>query len=129
VTQASCWRYSQHVRVRKTAGGTLARRNLEDHALGLWFAAGIYIFGGNRGSIQVVEVFLLGHAFRSVEALAALAATIGAKRKEDQNPKFQKASALGAMHVIAAAHRAISIFRVCKQSQGAFHSAMDDSAT
>ena len=64
--------------------------------------------------VQFVEAFLLGHPLGAIETLAALAAAIRAKRQEEQDPKFQKPSALGAMHVIAAAQGTISIFGVCK---------------
>ena len=71
--------------------------------------------------VEFVEAFPPRHSFGAIETLAALAAAIGAIWKEEQDPKFQKAPALGAMHVVAAAKRTISIFGVWKQSKDAFH--------
>ncbi len=53
--------------------------------------------------VEFVETFPLGHFLGGIETLAALAAPVRAIRQEEQNPKFQKASTLGAMHVVATA--------------------------
>jgi hypothetical protein len=63
---------------------------------------------------EIVEVFPLRHSLRAVKTLAAFAASIGAIRQQEQHPKFQKAPAFGAMHVLAAAEGAISIFGIRK---------------
>ena len=67
------------------------------------------------------RVVLLGHMFGAVETLAALAASVGAVRKEKQNPKFEESAALGAMDVMAAALGTTSLSTVDKQAQRAFH--------
>lgn len=73
------------------------------------------------GLVEVVHFFSLGHALGAVEALAALAAAIGAVGEKEENPEFQEASALGAMHVFAAAERAIAFFGIDEQAQSASH--------
>jgi len=39
--------------------------------------------------IELVEDFLIWHVLRSIKTLPTLAATIGAIRREEQDPKFQ----------------------------------------
>jgi hypothetical protein len=64
--------------------------------------------------VEFAGVFPLRLFLGAIKTLAALAAAIGTKRQEEQNPKFQNAPALGAMHVVAAAQRTISVLGVGK---------------
>jgi hypothetical protein len=71
--------------------------------------------------VEFVETVPLGHILRAIEALAAFSAAIGAVRQEEQDPKFQNASALSAMHVFAPADRTIPFLGVNEQAILAFH--------
>jgi hypothetical protein len=71
--------------------------------------------------VKLVEAFPLGQFLGAIETLAALAAAIGTIGQKEEDPKFQKASALGAMHVVAAAQRTTSFLGVHKQAKCAFH--------
>jgi hypothetical protein len=53
--------------------------------------------------------------------LAAFAAPVRAIRQEEENPKFQEASALGAMHVVATTQRTSSVRSVQEQPKGTLH--------
>ena len=71
--------------------------------------------------LEFVEEILLGQILGAIKPLTALAATIRAIGQEEQDPKFKKASALGAMHVVAAAQRTLSFLGVHEHPKGAFH--------
>jgi hypothetical protein len=71
--------------------------------------------------VEFLEAFPLGHGSGAIKALAALTAPVGAIRQEEQDPKFQKATAPGAMYVLAATQRTSSVHGIQKQSKGAFH--------
>jgi hypothetical protein len=62
------------------------------------------------------EDIWLRHLFGAVETLAAFPAAVGAIRQAKKDPKFQKASALGAVDVLAAAQRTIPLLRVNEQT-------------
>lgn len=79
-----------------------------------------WILSGLR-FIELFDVLLFGQFLGAIETLAALAATIRAIGKEEQDPKFQKASALGAMHMIAATQRTIPFLGVDEQAKSALH--------
>jgi len=66
--------------------------------------------------VQVIEGFPLGHFLGTIEALAAFTTTVRSIRQEEEDPKFQKASALGAVDVLAATQRTIPLFGVHKQA-------------
>jgi hypothetical protein len=71
---------------------------------------------------KLLNLIPLGHFLRAIEALAALAAAVGAIREKQKDPKFQKASALGSMNVVAAAERAVSILGIHEHAEFASHS-------
>jgi hypothetical protein len=71
--------------------------------------------------VDFVERFPLGQVFGPVKTLAALAATVGAIGQEKKDPEFQKAPALGAMHMVASAQRTISFPGVDEETKFAFH--------
>ena len=71
--------------------------------------------------VEFVEAFPLGHVSGAVETLATFSAAVRAKRQEEKDPKFQEASALGAMHVFAAAQRTIPLLGIDEQTILAFH--------
>jgi hypothetical protein len=71
--------------------------------------------------VRFLEAFPLGHASGAIKALAALTAPVGAIRQEEKDPKFQKASAPGAMHMVAATHGTSSVHSIQKQAKNAFH--------
>jgi hypothetical protein len=71
--------------------------------------------------IDIIGAGFLGHIPGAVEALSALAAPVGAKGEEEQQPEFQNASTLGAMHVVAAAQRTLSFSGIHKQPKDTFH--------
>jgi hypothetical protein len=71
---------------------------------------------------KLVEFVPLGHLFRAVEALAAFSAAVWAVRKEQQDPEFQDASALGPMNVVASAKRAVSFLGIDEHAEFASHS-------
>jgi hypothetical protein len=71
--------------------------------------------------VEFLQVFPFGHASGAIKALAALATPIGTIRQDEKDPKFQKASALGAMHVVAATQGTSSVLCVHKQTKDAFH--------
>lgn len=71
--------------------------------------------------VEFVEAFSLGHTSGAIKSLPAFAATVRTIGQEEQDPKFQNTSALGAMDVFAAAQRAIPFFGVHKQTKFAFH--------
>jgi hypothetical protein len=71
--------------------------------------------------VRFLDSFFLRHAFGAIKALAALAAPVGTIRQEEKNPKFQKAPAPGAMHMVAATQRTSPVHGVQKQAKVAFH--------
>jgi hypothetical protein len=71
--------------------------------------------------IELVVLFASRHFLRPVETLAAFAAAIRPVRKKEQDPEFQEASALGAMHMIAATLRAAFFLGVYEQAKRSFH--------
>jgi hypothetical protein len=71
--------------------------------------------------VEFAGVFLFAQMPRAIEALATLATAVRAIGQEDQNPKFQKAPALGAMNVLTAAKRTNSFTGVGKQAKDTFH--------
>jgi hypothetical protein len=60
---------------------------------------------------DVAQIIAVCKFFGAVKTKAALSATIGTNRDEEQDPIFQNPSALGAMHVHASAPGA-GLFRV-----------------
>ena len=70
---------------------------------------------------EIVEAFLLGHFLGAIETLAALAAPIRTIGQKEEDPQFQKASALGAMHVVATTDRTISFLGVHEEPKDALH--------
>ena len=71
--------------------------------------------------VEFVEGVPFGHSLGAIETLAALTAPVWAIRQEEQDPKFQEASAFGAMHMVAATQRTIPFLSVYKQTKCAFH--------
>lgn len=72
-------------------------------------------------AFQIIQTFRFWQALRAIETLPAFAATIGPIRQEKHHPKFQQAPPFGAMHMVAATSRAISIFRINEETELAFH--------
>jgi hypothetical protein len=71
--------------------------------------------------VEFFHAFPLRHPFGSVKTVAALAAAVRTIRQYEQDPKFQKAPALGAMNVVAATLRTVSFFSVREHPKGASH--------
>jgi hypothetical protein len=71
--------------------------------------------------VESAVAFVFGQMPRAIETLAALATAVRAIGQEEQNPKFQKAPALGPMNVLAAAERTNSFTGVGKQAKNTFH--------
>jgi hypothetical protein len=72
--------------------------------------------------LKLLDFIPFGHVLRAIETLAAFAAAVGAIRKKQQDPKFQKASSFGTMDMVAATEGTISILGIYKDAEYAFHS-------
>jgi hypothetical protein len=66
--------------------------------------------------IELVVFFAAAQLLRPIETLAAFPAPIRPVRKKEQDPEFQDASALGAMHVVATTLRAAFFLGVYEQA-------------